>query len=94
MGSDDVRRNARMEYMFDICTLLCLACWLRLTMSLKVSLFNYLIDAYLFVAASALASNTVIRSLFGAGFPVSKDNVVSSTSADHLSLVVCHTNVR
>ncbi|EGO05152.1 hypothetical protein SERLA73DRAFT_100773 [Serpula lacrymans var. lacrymans S7.3] len=35
-----------------------------------LALFNYIIDAYLFVAASALASNTVIRSLFGAGFPL------------------------
>ncbi|TFK56979.1 MFS general substrate transporter [Heliocybe sulcata] len=35
-----------------------------------LSLFNYIIDAYLFVAASALAANTVIRSLFGAGFPL------------------------
>lgn len=35
-----------------------------------LGLFNYIVDAYLFVAASALASNTVIRSLFGAGFPL------------------------
>ncbi|KAH7920091.1 MFS general substrate transporter [Leucogyrophana mollusca] len=35
-----------------------------------LALFNYIIDAYLFVAASALASNTVVRSLFGAGFPL------------------------
>ncbi|KAH9942618.1 MFS general substrate transporter [Amylocystis lapponica] len=33
-------------------------------------LFNYIIDAYLFVAASALSSNTVFRSMFGAGFPL------------------------
>ena len=39
-------------------------CWLFM------SLFNYIIDAYLFVAASALAANTVVRSLFGAVFPV------------------------
>lgn len=35
-----------------------------------LALFNYIIDAYLFVAASALAANTVIRSAFGAGFPL------------------------
>ncbi|TEB39025.1 polyamine transporter 1 [Coprinellus micaceus] len=35
-----------------------------------LGLFNYLVDAYLSVAASALASTTVIRSLFGAGFPL------------------------
>lgn len=35
-----------------------------------LSLYNYMIDTYLQVAASALAANTVCRSLFGAGFPV------------------------
>ncbi|PCH34696.1 MFS general substrate transporter [Wolfiporia cocos MD-104 SS10] len=35
-----------------------------------LALFNYMIDAYLFVAASALAANTVVRSCFGAGFPL------------------------
>lgn len=35
-----------------------------------LALFNYIIDAYLFVAASALAANTIVRSLFGAGFPL------------------------
>ncbi|KAF9462117.1 major facilitator superfamily domain-containing protein [Collybia nuda] len=35
-----------------------------------LSLFNYIIDAYLSVAASALASNTVMRSLCGAAFPL------------------------
>jgi len=39
-------------------------CWIF------VALFNYMIDAYLFAAASALAANTVVRSLFGAGFPL------------------------
>ncbi|PPQ62974.1 hypothetical protein CVT24_006080 [Panaeolus cyanescens] len=35
-----------------------------------LGLFNYIIDAYLSVAASSLASSTVIRSLFGAAFPL------------------------
>ncbi|KAJ4485995.1 MFS general substrate transporter [Lentinula aciculospora] len=35
-----------------------------------LSLFNYIIDTYLMMAASALAANTVVRSLFGAGFPL------------------------
>ncbi|KAI0348401.1 MFS general substrate transporter [Trametopsis cervina] len=35
-----------------------------------LALFNYIIDAYLYVAASALATNTVMRSTFGAGFPL------------------------
>ncbi|KAF7306810.1 hypothetical protein MIND_00472700 [Mycena indigotica] len=35
-----------------------------------LSLFNYIIDTYLFVAASALAGSTVVRSLCGAAFPL------------------------
>lgn len=35
-----------------------------------LGLFNYIIDTYLFAAASALAANTVVRSWFGAGFPL------------------------
>jgi hypothetical protein len=44
---------------------------------LKLSQFNYIIDSYLSVAASALAANTVVRSLFGAAFPVSGCNDLS-----------------
>ncbi|ORY35819.1 major facilitator superfamily domain-containing protein [Naematelia encephala] len=35
-----------------------------------VSLFNYVIDTYLWSAASALSAMTVVRSAFGAGFPL------------------------
>ncbi|KAF8213168.1 MFS general substrate transporter [Mycena galopus ATCC 62051] len=35
-----------------------------------LSLFNYIIDTYLFMAASALAANTIVRSVFGAVFPL------------------------
>ncbi|KAI0067788.1 MFS general substrate transporter [Artomyces pyxidatus] len=35
-----------------------------------LSLINYTVDAYLFAAASALASSTVVRSMFGAAFPL------------------------
>ena len=35
-----------------------------------LSLLNYIIDAYLMFAASALAANTFLRSLFGAIFPL------------------------
>ncbi|KAK0439463.1 major facilitator superfamily domain-containing protein [Desarmillaria tabescens] len=35
-----------------------------------LSFLNYIIDTYLMVAASALAANTVCRSLFGAAFPL------------------------
>lgn len=31
---------------------------------------NYIIDAYLMFAASAIAANTIMRSLFGAVFPL------------------------
>ncbi|TXT08865.1 hypothetical protein VHUM_02993 [Vanrija humicola] len=37
---------------------------------LFVSLFNYIIDTYLWSAASALAASTVVRSASGAGFPL------------------------
>ncbi|KAG8904587.1 hypothetical protein FRB99_001505 [Tulasnella sp. 403] len=40
------------------------------TIYIFLALFNYIIDAYLMVAASALASSTVVRSAFGAGFPL------------------------
>lgn len=40
---------------------------------MQLGLVNYIVDAYLPVAASALAGNTVVRSLFGAAFPVSVD---------------------
>ncbi|RXW18072.1 hypothetical protein EST38_g7778 [Candolleomyces aberdarensis] len=35
-----------------------------------LSLINYIVDAYLFVAASALAANTFVRSIAGAVFPL------------------------
>ncbi|KIK81209.1 hypothetical protein PAXRUDRAFT_833010 [Paxillus rubicundulus Ve08.2h10] len=35
-----------------------------------LALFNYIIDVYLFVAASALSASTVVRSIFGAVFPL------------------------
>lgn len=35
-----------------------------------LSLLNYLIDSYVVYAASVLAANTVLRSLFGAAFPL------------------------
>ncbi len=35
-----------------------------------LSLLNYLIDSYVIYAASVLAANSVLRSLFGAAFPL------------------------
>ncbi|KAH9942621.1 MFS general substrate transporter [Amylocystis lapponica] len=40
------------------------------TICIFLAFFNYMVDAYLFVAASALSVNTVTRSCFGAGFPL------------------------
>ncbi|GAA5830889.1 hypothetical protein JCM11251_001112 [Rhodosporidiobolus azoricus] len=40
--------------------------------------FNYLIDCYLWNAASALAINTVVRSAFGAGFPLFSNQMFST----------------
>ena len=37
-------------------------------MAICLQALNYLIDAYLAVAASAMAANTFLRSFFGAGF--------------------------
>ncbi|KAG9091254.1 hypothetical protein FRC07_011883 [Ceratobasidium sp. 392] len=42
---------------------------------LFLALFNYIIDAYLMYAASALAISTVVRSMFGAGFPLFATNM-------------------
>lgn len=35
-----------------------------------LSIMNYLIDAYVIFAASVLAANAVMRSIFGAVFPL------------------------
>ncbi|KAJ4397944.1 MFS siderochrome iron transporter 1 [Didymella pomorum] len=40
-----------------------------------LSIMNYLIDAYLIYAASVLAANSVLRSLFGAAFPLFTSNM-------------------
>ncbi len=40
------------------------------TIFIFLGIFNYTIDAYLAVAASALSAITVVRSLFGAAFPL------------------------
>lgn len=38
--------------------------------SIFLSLLNYIVDAYLMFAASAIAANTFMRSLFGGIFPL------------------------
>jgi hypothetical protein len=44
-----------------------------------ISIQNYLVDAYTIYAASVLAANTMLRSIFGAAFPL-------FTSVSYLSL--------
>ncbi|KAB8231992.1 MFS transporter [Aspergillus alliaceus] len=39
-------------------------------LAIFIQLFNYLVDTYLTVAASAIAANTFVRSLFAASFPL------------------------
>jgi DHA1 family multidrug resistance protein-like MFS transporter len=39
-------------------------------LSIFLQVLNYLVDAYLIFAASAIAGNTFLRSLCGAGFPL------------------------
>ncbi|GAA5837887.1 hypothetical protein JCM5353_006454 [Sporobolomyces roseus] len=42
--------------------------------------FNYIIDTYLYNAASALSINTVVRSAFGAGFPLFANQMYAKLS--------------
>lgn len=48
--------------------------------SVFISCLNYIIDAYLMFSASAIAANTIMRSLFGAVFPLF---AVSYTLSNH-----------
>lgn len=70
----------------------CRVAGLHLTITLKLGLFNYIIDVYLFAAASALAATTVVRSLFGAIFPVS-DLIFPSPLLIVHRLAFCYSNV-
>jgi MFS family permease len=55
---------------------------------LFLSLSNYMIDAYLVVAASVLASTTVVRSMFGAGFPLFGDQMYTALNPRIASTVL------
>ncbi|QRW15487.1 major facilitator superfamily transporter [Ceratobasidium sp. AG-Ba] len=55
---------------------------------LFLSLFNYIIDAYLMFAASALAISTVVRSMFGAGFPLFATNMYENLNPRIASTVL------
>jgi hypothetical protein len=61
----------------------------------QLPLFNYIIDVYTFFAASALSSSTVVRSIFGAVFPVRLiPTKLMTSNADRDVSVVCHPDVR
>jgi len=49
-------------------------------LSIFLNLLNYLVESYLMFAASAIAANTLLRSLFGAVFPLFARCVFSSYS--------------
>ncbi len=49
-------------------------------MMIFLQALNYLIDAYLIVAASAIAANSILRSFFGAGFREYSEIFITSHS--------------
>ncbi|KAF8922707.1 major facilitator superfamily domain-containing protein [Mucidula mucida] len=53
-----------------------------------LSFFNYIIDTYVAIAASALTSNTVCRSLFGAGFPLFATQMYNSLTPRWASTLI------
>jgi len=55
---------------------------------LFLSQLNYIIDTYLSVAASALAANTVIRSIFGATFPLFANKMYTALNPRWASTVL------
>ncbi|KAF8560251.1 MFS general substrate transporter [Imleria badia] len=57
-------------------------CWIFL------GLFNYIIDVYLFVSASALAATVVARSAFGAGFPLFASQMYAKLGPEWASSLV------
>lgn len=58
------------------------------TIWIFLALFNYIVDVYLSVAASALAVNTVIRSIAGAGFPLFASQMYKGLKPQWASTVI------
>lgn len=50
-------------------------------MTIFLQALNYIVDAYLVVAASALAANAFLRSFFGAGFPLFANQMFNKLGA-------------
>ncbi|KAF9022968.1 MFS general substrate transporter [Hymenopellis radicata] len=57
-------------------------------MGIYLSFFNYIIDTYVAIAASALAANTVCRSLFGAAFPLFATQMYNSLTPRWASTLI------
>jgi len=55
------------------------------TLWIMLALINYIIDSYLFVAASALAAVTVCRSLAGAAFPLFANQMYNALGTEWAS---------
>ncbi|VDC02269.1 unnamed protein product [Peniophora sp. CBMAI 1063] len=53
-----------------------------------LSSINYIIDMYLMAAASALAANTVVRSIFGASFPLFASQMFTALNPRWASLLL------
>lgn len=58
-----------------------------------LGIMNYLIDAYTIFAASVLAANSVLRSLFGAAFPLFTSREYNSTKVTLDVLLIYRRNV-
>ena len=57
-------------------------------MSIFLQALNYLVDAYLMFAASAIAGNTFMRSLCGAGFPLFARQMFEGMGIQYASTVL------
>ncbi|KAL8365868.1 hypothetical protein RB595_004581 [Gaeumannomyces hyphopodioides] len=57
-------------------------------MSIFLQALNYLVDAYLMFAASAIAGNTFLRSLCGAGFPLFAGSMFNGMGVQWASLLL------
>lgn len=57
-------------------------------MLLFLSMLSYLVDAYLWAAASALAANTTVRSAAGAGMPLFATQMFEALNVRFASLLL------
>ncbi|CAL1712914.1 unnamed protein product [Somion occarium] len=63
------------------------------TVLLYLGLFNYIIDTYLASAASALAATVIVRSFFGAGFPLFANQMYDKLSPRWASTLLAFISV-